>query len=261
MLSWTSFGHIWLVRTHTHYRISRELATTVLIFETRRNINETRDRRSNPREKGPSSCIIAPSFPSIFRSFFRSLPRADFASQAFRSRSVRDRRPHRAVGRARAPVITLREGEYGYRGPGLKPRVSPIVRRRRVFTVHNSAECISNACQCQDRNADVVRRFAPFRTRGPPRRGRGPSARRGTAVAAVGNPGITRRHFGARRDLRSSYATRKLVTHDCPVIYALSIGRMDRAPALLECLKRARGRDGQYVRLDGCNYDGVLRSS
>lgn len=36
-----------------------------------------------------------------------------------------------------------------------------------------------------------------------------------------GKPGITRRHFGPRGDLSSSYATRKLVTHDCPVIYAL----------------------------------------
>lgn len=56
------------------------------------------------------------------------------------------------------------------------------------------------------------------------------------------NPGITRRHFGARRDLRSSYATRKLVTHDCPVIYALSIGpRTDKAPASARLGRAHRG--------------------
>lgn len=53
--------------TNTRVPASRELATTVLIFETRRNINETRDRRSNRREKGPRHRVSSPR-PS-FRSF------------------------------------------------------------------------------------------------------------------------------------------------------------------------------------------------
>lgn len=80
----------------------------------------------------------------------------------------------------------------------------------------------------RDRNADVHAVFE----RGPAPGWRGGARARRThtdAARSTDNPGITRRHFGARRDLRSSYATRKLVTHDCPVIYALSIGRMDKA--------------------------------
>lgn len=181
----------WKIPTtcHTRYGISRELATTLLIFETRRNINETRDRRSNAREKGPVVVhhrrVVPFDLSFLFFALSLSLSRRFFSSQAFRPRSVRDRRPHRASSRT---GNNPRRGWIRfYRGPGLKPRVSPIrVRRRRVFTVHNSAECISNACQCQDRNADVVRRFAPFRTRGPPRRGRGPSGARRSAAA--GNP-------------------------------------------------------------------------
>lgn len=71
----------------------------------------------------------------------------------------------------------------------------------------------------RDRNADVLavsRRSNGARRGGPERDGH-------TSTGWTGNPGITRRHFGARRDLRSSYATRKLVTHDCSVIYALSL--------------------------------------
>lgn len=51
-------------------------------------------------------------------------------------------------------------------------------------------------------------------------RGKGEGGRRRRG-GRRGKPGITRRHFGPRGDLSSSYATRKLVTHDCPVIYAL----------------------------------------
>lgn len=76
----------------------------------------------------------------------------------------------------------------------------------------------------RDRNADVHAAFERGPAPAGPERGGPMRTRRST-----GNPGITRRHFGARRDLKSSYATRKLVTHDCPVIYALSIGRMDKA--------------------------------
>lgn len=136
-----------------------------MVFETRRNINETRDRRSNPREKGPVVVYHRRVVPfDLSFLFFRTLSRGFRLAGIPAAVRSGPQTASSIVGRARAPVITLREGEYGYRGPGLKPRVSPIVRRRRrVFTVHNSAECISNACQCQDRNADVVRRFAPFR--------------------------------------------------------------------------------------------------
>lgn len=70
----------------------------------------------------------------------------------------------------------------------------------------------------RDRNADVL---AVSRRSNGARRG-GPERDGPTRTGRTSNPSITRRHFGARRDLRSSYATRKLVTHDCPVIYALS---------------------------------------
>lgn len=53
------------------------------------------------------------------------------------------------------------------------------------------------------------------------REGEGVLVERGGEGGDRGKPGITRRHFGPRGDLSSSYATRKLVTHDCPVIYAL----------------------------------------
>ncbi|KAL2720782.1 hypothetical protein V1478_009828 [Vespula squamosa] len=63
-----------------------------------------------------------------------------------------DRRPHRTTYSNNPP----HEGEYGYlrsrvkglcefRGPPVLPMCS-----LGVFTVHNSAECISNACQCQN---------------------------------------------------------------------------------------------------------------
>jgi len=71
----------------------------------------------------------------------------------------------------------------------------------------------------RDRNADVHAVFERGSAPAGSERG-GPTRTRRSAD----NPDITRRHFGARRDLRSSYATRKLVTRDCPVIYALSIG-------------------------------------
>lgn len=151
--------------------------TVTLIFETRRNINETRDRRFNPREKSPVVVhrqVVPFDLSFLFFTLLRGFRLAGIPA-AVRSGP---QTTSSIVGRARAPVITLREGEYGYRGPGLKPRVSPIAAAAAVFLrfiIQPSVfQTPANARTVTPMLRVVSRRFVG--TRGSPRPRRGPNA-------------------------------------------------------------------------------------
>lgn len=129
--------------------------------------------------KALSSCIVR-SFLSISRSFFFFTLLQGFRLAGIPA-AVRSgpQTTSSIVGRARAPVITLREGEYGYRGPGLKPRVSPIAAAAAAvflrFIIQPSVfQTPANARTVTPMLRVVSRRFVG--TRGPPRPRRGPNA-------------------------------------------------------------------------------------